>query len=373
MSKLKVCHLTSAHKSYDTRIFFKECVSIAASGVSTYLVVTGTHDHEKYGVNIVNAGEYYESRLKRMLIAAWRVYRAGVKIDADIYHFHDPELLPYGLILKLSGRKVVYDVHEDVAADILDKDWIAGWLRKSIAGMFDFLEKVIASGFDGIAAVTVDIANKFKSRKRTKVVLVRNFPVISLIDNVAKDSEIKGEKFILIYSGMLTRNRGLVPLIQALHFVPQDIELWLLGEWENEALQNECSLLSGYTKVRYLGRVSQEMSIARIKEANVGMINFLPIPNHVTALPNKPFEYMACGLPMIMSDFDSWKEMFTGCALFVNPNDSKDIAEKITYLYQNRQMATEFGQKGFNLVRDRYSWESESKTLVNLYNEIQKD
>jgi len=371
MSKLKVCHLTSAHKCYDTRIFFKECISIAASGIDTFLVVTGTHDQQKHGVNIVNAGVYHESRLKRMLISAWRVYRSGYKLDANIYHFHDPELLPYGFLLKLRGKKVVYDVHEDVAADILDKDWITGWLRKSIAALFDFFEKLIALRLDGVAAVTVDIANKFKPRKRTKVVLVRNFPVISLIDAVVNQPEIKDGKFILIYSGMLTKNRGLIPLIQAMHFVAHDIELWLLGEWENEALQNECCLLSGYSKVKYMGRVSQEMSIAKIKEADVGMINFLPIPNHVTALPNKPFEYMACGLPMIMSNFDSWKEMFDGCALFVNPNDSKDIAEKITVLYQNRQMANEFGLKGFKLVREKYSWESESKTLVSLYNELQ--
>ena len=134
---VKVCHLTSAHKAMDIRIFQKECRSIAAGGMTAYLVVTGSESQVKDGVHIVNAGPVPASRFRRMLISTWRVYRAGLKIDADIYHFHDPELLPYGYLLKRKGKKVIYDVHEDVAADIMDKEWIYRWLRKLVAGSFD--------------------------------------------------------------------------------------------------------------------------------------------------------------------------------------------------------------------------------------------
>jgi glycosyltransferase involved in cell wall biosynthesis len=368
MQPIKICHLTSAHPVYDTRIFFKECVSMAAAGFVTSLIVAGSHDHERDGVKIINAGPRRASRPGRMLLSAWNIYKAAKKLNADIYHFHDPELLPYGWLLKRSGKKIVYDVHEDVGADILDKEWVSGWLRKPVASLFVSFQNLVTRKFDGIAAVTEEIAGKFNHVKR--IILLRNFPVIGKIDAIVAAGRADKDKFVVVYAGMLTRTRGMLQLVEAMQYVPSHVELRLYGSWENEALEKQCATHPGHEKVKYMGNVSQEASIAAMKVADAGVVNFLPIANHVTALPNKPFEYMACSLPIIMSDFPSWRTLFDGCAVFVNPLNSKDIASKMLLLINDREYAQATGRRGAELARDHYSWEAESNKLVKLYKEI---
>jgi len=363
----KIVHLSSAHPVYDTRIFFKECMGAASAGFEVYYVVTGTDSHEARGVHIVGAGPYRKSRLRRMVFSAWQVYRAALRLKADLYHFHDPELLPAGFLLKLRGRKVVYDVHEDVAADILDKQWIHAWIRKPLAAAFDAIEKILARRFDAVVTVTDEIAARFHRSRR--VALVRNFPVIALVDGV-RPAVRQDEKYTVIYSGLITRHRGIVPLLQAMEKLGSSVALVMIGRWEDEALEAECRALPGFVHVRYKGQVPQEASLAEMKAADAGIINFLPIPNHVTALPNKPFEYMACGLPMIMSGFDAWKKRFDGCALFVDPADATDIASGIRMLAGDAVLSKKLGTRGLELARASYSWEAESKTLTRLYHEL---
>jgi glycosyltransferase involved in cell wall biosynthesis len=370
MNSQSVCHLSSAHKANDTRIYYKECRGAAAAGFQVYYVVTGSTTHDADGVHIVNAGPYRKSRLMRMTLSSWQVCRSARKLKAGLYHFHDPELLPAGFFLKILGHQVVYDVHEDVAADILDKTWISAWLRKPVASIFDALEKFVARRLSAVITVTEEIAARFSGCK--KVVLLRNFPVMGLIDSVTAAPR-RGQLFTVVYSGMITRNRGILSLVKAMDQAGKEASLILIGSWEDEALQNECRALPGYQHVQYLGQVSQEVSLAEIKAADAGIISFLPIPNHVTALPNKPFEYMACGLPMIMSAFENWKRMFDGCALFVDPGDATSIAGSILALVRDRTLARRLGEQGFRRSRELYSWEAESKKLTNLYNELLKN
>ena len=103
---MKVCHLTSAHDSYDTRIFQKECISLAErGGLEVFLVAPGKSRREK-GVTVIGVGDKPENRLKRMTTFTHEVYKAAVSVNAELYHFHDPELLPIGMKLKKDGKIV---------------------------------------------------------------------------------------------------------------------------------------------------------------------------------------------------------------------------------------------------------------------------
>ena len=92
----KVCHLSSAHRGLDVRIFVKECVSLAAAGYDTHLVIKASpQEVEKAaakGVSIhpLNAPH---GRFSRMVKQAWRCYLIGRRLDADIYHIHDLSLI----------------------------------------------------------------------------------------------------------------------------------------------------------------------------------------------------------------------------------------------------------------------------------------
>ena len=138
---IKVCHMTSAHGEEDGRIFQKECTSLAKAGYDVYLVERG-ESREKNGVHIVGVGEIPSSRRKRMTQGAKRVYEAAKALDADIYHFHDPELLPFGLKLKKLGKKVIFDSHENTAESVLEKTWIPKPLRGMIYHIFTAYQAV---------------------------------------------------------------------------------------------------------------------------------------------------------------------------------------------------------------------------------------
>src|SRR5512137_1306313 len=98
----RVCHLSTVHSVSDDRIFYKECVSLARHGFSVTFAVPHNRDEVRSGVQIVALKEY-SCRLARVVIGSWRAFRKAIKTKAQLIHFHDPELIPVGFLLKLSG------------------------------------------------------------------------------------------------------------------------------------------------------------------------------------------------------------------------------------------------------------------------------
>jgi len=366
--KIKVCHISSGHDVFDDRIFYKECRSLADAGYETYFIVT--HDKEEVidGVHIVPLPER-KGRLYRFFVKDWLALFKAIKVNADIYHLQDPDLILLGLILKLIRKKVLYDVHEDVPQDILNKDWIGSLFnRRLISYLFNILEKFSAKFFDRIIAATPNIAKNFNKKNR---IFIGNTPIIALVEE-AKLPFTKKDKPILIYEGGLTPERGIKELIEAVSFLNGKVELWLLGKFKNESFEEKCKNLNGWQYVNYVGFKEFKEIYGYLKFADIGAINFLKLPNQEKSLPSKSFAYMACGLPIIMSNFPYWKKMFKSCAVFVDPQNPEDIAEKISILLKSRDLRVKLGEAGRSLVKNKYSWEAESKKLLNLYKELVK-
>jgi len=165
---IKICHLTSAHKSNDVRIFEKECSSLAKEGFDTWLVATNSTEGKLNGVNIVSAKYNTAGRFTRMTKGVNTVYRAAIKIDADIYHLHDPELLRIAGKLKRTGKKVIYDAHEDLPRQIFDKKWLHPWIKGFVSAITERYENMVAAKIDGIVAATDHIYDRFiKINKNT--------------------------------------------------------------------------------------------------------------------------------------------------------------------------------------------------------------
>ena len=195
--------------------------------------------------------------------------------------------------------------------------------------------------------------------------------ILRLIDS-AKPAKVEKKRFILIYAGGLTKIRGILELINAMNYINECAELWLLGLWESEKFRKECEALNGWKFTKYLGFLKQEIVYSYFKIADIGIVNFLPVPNHLNSMPNKPFEYMACSLPIIMSNFTLWKKTFKDCALFANPKDPKDIANKINIFLNNEKLRKSFGNNGRKLIEDKYSWEKEENKLLRIYDKLLK-
>lgn len=359
----RVCHMSSAHQLPDVRIFHKECKTLKEAGYDVYFVVTAEEDGEADGVK-VRALPAPKNRFERMLKNTFLAFARALRTKADVYHFHDPELIPAGVFLKILGKKVIYDVHEDVPKQILNKEWIgSGPARGLVASLFNIIERTGIFFFDGIVAATDEIAKKFGPEK---TIAIRNFPIVKLFDAI-KPVDMEKSAPVIIYTGALTRLRGIREVVRAMSFLEGRAILWLLGQWESDSFRKECEAEAGWKHVRYLGFKKLEEAYGYTKAADIGIVNFHPIENHMKAMPNKAFEYMACSLPMVMSDFPYWRGMFKECALLADPLEPEGIAEKITALLEDKALRETLGRKGRESIEEKYSWEAESRRLIAFY------
>ena len=359
--KTKLCHMTDIHQQEDIRIFHKECTSLAEHGYDVYQVSKG-RTYESKGVHMVGIGEVSGSRLLRMTRAARKVYETAGKLDADLYHFHDPELLPYGLKLKKQGKKVIFDSHEDVPAQIMDKDWIPKPLRKIVSTLYRLYETHAVRHLDAVVAATPYIAKQFKGRAK-KVVVINNYP--KLDDIRFHDTPFQERESVICYAGGISDIRGEKIMTEAMKSV--DGTLILAGEHPVEEMKAGNSSV-----IKYIGRVDRSEVNELYGRSVVGLCMLMPTGNYVNSQPIKMYEYMAAGLPFICSDYPLWKKVAenTKAGLCIDPHDTKSLSKMINELLEHREKAEEMGKCGRIAVEKYYNWDREKEKLVSLYNTL---
>ncbi|MFT9850484.1 glycosyltransferase family 4 protein [Aneurinibacillus sp. REN35] len=369
MRNLVICHLTSVHPPMDTRIFTKECSSLAGAGYETHLIAPDAPEGVHNGVRF-HAIERGRGRLNRMTKTVRAVYRKALAINADAYHFHDPELLPVGILLKMKGKKVVYDVHEDVPRQILSKYWIPAPLRKTISRSFEAFENFAAKKFDAIAAATPFISKRF-ARIGCHSLYVNNYPLLA--EFIKPDQDWSRKERAVTYVGGISVKRGIQEMVKAMDHT--DAKLLLAGKFIPESLRQETTKLPGWQQVSEFGHVSREEVQQILGRGVAGLVTLHPIINYKDALPVKMFEYMAAGIPVIASDFPLWRDIVTGneCGICVDPLDEKQIAEAIQYLVDHPKEAKRMGDNGRRAIEQKYSWEMEAKKLIALYEGFESD
>lgn len=359
----RVVHLTSVHRHDDPRIFLKECRALAAGGFDVTLVAAGDFQGEVDGVD-VRCVPRRRGRLKRMMQTPLDLLWAAIRQRADVCHLHDPELIPIGLLLKLVGKRVIYDAHEDLAKQVLGKAWIDARLRSLVARFAHLLEAIPNRFFDAVVAATPPIARRFR---RERTVVVQNFP---LLGELAAPLDAPRSRNTLIYVGGITAERGAREMVSAMALVPADLlpRLMLVGEM-SDALERELTKLPGWDRTEAVGRKSRAEVAAFMGNAVAGLVLFHPLPNHIESYPTKLFEYLSAGLPVIASDFPVWREVVEEgrCGLTVDPLDREAIAEAAAWLLSNPRDAGEMGRRGAEAVARRYSWTAESNKLLQLY------
>lgn len=365
---MNICHITSVHKSTDNRIFYKECVSLKKNAYTVSLIAPGEQDHNRDGINIYGIPSN-NNRIKRFLLTSFiYAFRKALKVKAKIYHFHDIELIPTALLLKLIGKRVIYDIHENNPAALLSRPYLNNKFFKIILSkIIDIVERISVHFFDALITATPDIGLRFTKHKPFTL---RNYPILPVYNKIP-DIEITKIKPSIIYVGGMSKIRGILELISAFEHI-DEAELWLLGGFESAEFEQECRSLKAWNKIKYLGIVKPYEIFSYIKKADIGIVTFLPKPNHITALPTKPFEYMACGLPLIMSNFQYWKDFFKESSLYINPENSLDIAKKIKLLVLDKKRLKEMGERNLGLAQNEYNWDNESKNLLNAYNSIKE-
>ncbi|MGG3467861.1 glycosyltransferase family 4 protein [Neobacillus pocheonensis] len=366
---MKICHLTSVHPAEDIRIFVKECRFLQQGGFDTSLIVANSETYIKDGVKIVGVKVNAGSRYTRILKGPIQVYKKALEIDADVYHFHDPELLPVGLLLKRKGKKVIYDVHEDVPEQVLSKEWIPAFLRRSISSIVKRIERFASKRFDAVVTATPTINNRFITYNNNSVT-IHNFPITNEL--ITEDIPSEGdEKKSAIYIGGITRLRGIVEMVDAMEVVNQDapVTLTLAGKFSPESLEEQVKKQSGWKYVDNAGWLTREEVKSYLGQAFVGLVLLHPEPRYIVSYPIKLFEYMSAGIPVIASNFPLWKEIVeeSQCGLCVDPLNIQEMAEAILWMHNHPEEAKQLGKNGREAILKKYSWENEAARLVELY------
>lgn len=365
MKQTKVCHLTSVHPAKDGRIFYKECNSLAKAGYDVTLICAGAEDEVCNGVKIVGVPKA-SGRLGRMFKTTNNVYKKALEIDADIYHLHDPELLPIGLKLKKRGKKVIFDSHECVALQILSKNYIPKVLRKSISTVYKGIETYICKRIDAVIEIcTLDSKDYFCNRCKRRA-FITNAPIIP------SDIEIKPYENLnlkrVVHIGGLTYDRGITHLANAI--IMTDSKLILAGKFSSDDYSSEIKSLCG-PKLDYKGVLPASEIQHLLSECGIGTGTLLDMGqySHIDVLPTKLYEYMLAGMPIIISDFPFLRKFNKKykVGLCVDPSKPEDIANAVTYLNEHPEEAKQMGRNGRKAVLEELNWESQEKILLNLY------
>lgn len=363
---MKITHLTSAHHRYDIRIFIKMCSSLAKNeNYQVSLVIADGKGYEtKNSVEIFDVGAKTGGRLSRMTKTAKKIFEKAIELDSDVYHLHDPELIPIGLKLNKLGKKVIFDSHEDVSKDILSKEWIPLIFRRIVSSIYSFYEKYACKKFDYIIAATPYIRDKFLKINKNSCD-INNFPILGELSNETPWSEKKNE---VCYVGGIAQIRGIKEVVKAIEFT-KNSRLNLVGSFSEKTVEEEVKSYDGWQKVNELGFLGR-VEIANImSQSKAGLVTLHPVINYLDALPVKMFEYMSAGLPIISSNFSLWKEIVedNSCGICVNPLEPKEIAQAIEYIINNPKEAEIMGQNGKKAVFEKYNWAKEEQKLFKIY------
>ena len=369
----KVAHLTSVHARYDTRIFIKQCKSLAKNGYDVSLIVAdGKGDEVVDTVKIYDVG-FTKGRIQRMVISARRVYKKAKALNCDVYHFHDPELIPVGLKLKKDGKKVIYDVHEDLPRQIMSKHYLPVFVRKPLAIVLEKYENHASKKIKTVITATPFIKDRFAKIGAT-VEIIHNFPLSEEFET-AEEILWEEKKNQVCYIGGITRTRGIVELIKAVN--EMDVKLIIAGKYQPETLKDELIQLHEWdnSKIEDKGFLDRKGVNTILRNAKIGIVALHPVQNYLDALPVKMFEYMAAGIPFVASDFPYWRKIVEECecGICVDPLNYKEIADGIKKLLDDPETSAKMGVSGKKAIAEKYNWYKEEEKLLESYRKLLSD
>jgi glycosyltransferase involved in cell wall biosynthesis len=366
MPAIRIAHLTPHRDPFEPRTFF-ECLSLAEAGYDVVLVAPHDGDLVRDGVRLLGVPPY-RSRLERVTTTAWRTVRRGWAARPALVHIHDPELIPWGLLMRLAGRPVVYTVHEDYAQAAGVRTWIPGPARRLLAGFYGLIAALARRAF------VIVIAERYYARSFPGAVEVLNYARLEEFAGLADIVRGRPDRPRALYTGSITASRGGRHHARLAAALPPEARVTLVGVCAEPDLAAELrgqAAADPRLDLRMADRwVPREQIVAAYREPwTCGLALFPDTPHYREKELTKFFEYMAAGLPIVASAFPVWRALVEGerVGICVDPEDPAAAAAAIRWLQDHPAEAAAMGERGRRAVAERYNWGSQAARLVELY------
>jgi glycosyltransferase involved in cell wall biosynthesis len=356
------------HDWDDDRIYQRACMGLSREGFDVHLVATRP-DEEPVSTVKFHWVEKREGWRRRWYSSLEAVNKA-IEVEADIYHFHDPDLLPHVSKIKsaLPNCKVIYDIHENYTVRF--EDW---GLPAFVGRWFRNYEIRKIKKIDGFSVVSDSMAKLFDDSGKPYLV-IRNSTDISRLSEL--DLETGGKfKIPTIYtSGSNSTARNCLQTVQALKYLDKDLNMQMMfvgrylanmdKQMLKQANQDQTS-----NKLVLEGMMDWEQNFFRTAKAYAGCVFYEDNPNNRVGIPNRLFEYMYCGIPIIASDFPELRKVVesSGCGILIDSENPEAIAGAIETLLNNPSMASEMGKKGRKALEETYAYHNDLKKTIDFY------
>lgn len=378
----KIVYYSTVHRALEQRIFFKE--AIASKKAFDEITIIAPHERAE-SLNSIRIIPFpkTENRLLRLLCFAPRITWLAYAERATLYHFHDPELLPWACLLQLITRRpVVYDMREYHSDAIRTKYWIPRILRHPLARIYNLLETFLLKHLAAVVTVNEDLAERV-SLKGGRALSVPNFAPRSLFENPTVDTTVgarySGRK-ILIYVGGLSAERGISEAIEAIDKLRGEfpsVLLLLVGKFHNPAyglvVQKQIDRLNLTDHVELVGQVPHRAVPSYLAISDIALFLLQPVNERYNwGEPIKFFEYSAAGLPIVISDLPAKRRLIEriGNGILVDPTDVGEITLALARLLKDAKLRNKMGEQGQRAYLEEYNWEAVEGRLIDLYEKL---
>jgi glycosyltransferase involved in cell wall biosynthesis len=371
---ISVCHLSPVKGRLDARTYNMEILPAVKHGVRAALVGPHGTEHHENGLDVVplTGGR---SRLNRFFTSPAIAFFAR-RQPARIYHLHNPEMIPAGLLLKLLFRKtVVYDTQEDFAAMMLTKTYLPPRMRGLMGKAVHIAERLAANIFDGFMTADPGTMRSLAHSGKSKKLVFYNLPNLEYFTNLKP----MPKRFDVVYRGGLSERAGTFVLLEALQILRRRgilARALLFGYTDDQAVRS--SILERVTRMNLTsqvflhGRVPHAEMADTLSQARISISPLMAIPKFMHNIPVKVFESWACGLPVISSDLPPIRPFFRDgeFGLLFPPGDSQALADAIEDLLKNPSRAELMGRAGRRAVFERCNNKREIHKLISFYAKV---
>lgn len=358
-----VCHVTTAHPALDTRIFFREAVSLAKAGYPVFLVGNHPRHESVEGVEVIPLPRNRD-RFRRMAFAPWSAWRLAMGTGSRIFHLHDPELLPVGLLLRILGKQVVWDSHEDYPGLIRTKDWLPRSLRPLVASLTGALERTAAHAFSCNIAPTDPLA-----RHLPRGISLHNYPTFVMRNILASSSLPYEQRDIdIIHVGRLRKSRidFILAVLEHLHLMGASVRFAMVGLDRTQL--EETRRVAGEWGDLLLHEHEPFPVVAEMLGRAKIALNYHPLEPHLAyAIPVKIFEYLNAGCVVLCSHFPYLESLLgAGSPIeWADPEPAIFAQRAFTLLKNPERMKTASVQS--KEFAGSFTWEQEEHKLLEVY------